>query len=77
MNTLPDGSYPEISIIELHQYIKNNRILYSPPVTVNVTNKMIETLASTHPDEKVCYIIDPKNHTLISSTGKVTHLQGS
>ena len=77
MSTMPEGSYPTISILELHEHIKSNRILYSPPVSINLTLKIIETLASSNPEEKVHYILEPKNMTALSSTGKVTHLQGS
>ena len=68
MSALPEGSHPEISMAELHQHIKNNRILYSPPATINLTLIVIETLASSHPDEKVHYVLEFRDRTVLSST---------
>ena len=70
-------SHPKMSIAELQEHIKSNRILYAPPVKARLTLNTIETLAQVHPGEEVFFVIDPKDRSVISTTGKVTHLPGS
>ena len=76
MSTSAD-TYPRMTIAELHDHIKFNRILYTPPVRARLTLNTIDTLAQVHPVEEVYYTIDPKDRTVTSTTGKVTHLPGS
>ena len=76
MSTSTD-THPKMTIAELQEHIKFNRILYTPPVRARLTLNTIETLAQVHPVEEVYFTIDPKDRTVISSTGKVTHLPGS
>ena len=70
-------SFPRITIAELHDHIKFNRILYTPPVNARLTLNTIETLAQVHPVEEVFFTVEPKDRTVTSTTGKVTNLPGS
>ena len=70
-------SFPKMTIAELQDHIKFNRILYTPPVNARLTPNTIETLAQVHPVEEVFFTVEPKDRTVTSTTGKVTHLPGS
>ena len=76
MSTSAD-SYPRMTIAELQEHIKSNRILYTQPVRARLTLNTVETLAQIHPVEEVYFTIDPKDRTVTSTTGKVINLPGS
>ena len=76
INTVSKGNFPTISMTELYQHIKCNRILYGPPNSINLTHDIIETLAYSHPSYTVHFKLEPR-FTLIPTKEKIYHLPGS
>ena len=76
-NSAPKGKFPWMSLGELQQHIKANRVAYTPPGGINLLAKTVESLANSGFAEEKIYFDVYLKETVISKSGRVQHLPGS
>ena len=72
-----EHGFPKMSLYELYEHIRCNRVLYTPPVQIGGLNlKVIESLVPDYPNETLHYCLEPK-YSVTSTTGRVINMPSS